>query len=76
MPILIKPAPSKSAVESTDNVVAVDVRAVETSVDLFARPKFSRLSYNETIDAAGIELLSLLSAPLVIPVKVVAVIPV
>ena len=54
----------------------MDVRAVATSVYLFAKPKFSRLSYNETTVAAAIELLSLLSAPLVIPVKVVAVIPV
>ena len=61
---------------STVNVVAVAVKAVATSVFLVDKPKLSIVSCKDIIDVAAIELLSLLSAPLVIPVNVVAVIPV
>ena len=74
--ILRNPELSKSAVESTVNVVAVEVSADATSVVLLAKPKLSILSRIDIVEAAGIALLSLLSIPRVIPVKVVAVIPV
>ena len=76
LPILIKPLSSKSAVESTVIVVAVALTAELTSVVLFDKPRFTTLS-NKLIEApATTDLLSLLSAPRVMPVRVVAVFPV
>ena len=76
LPILKKPLLSKSAVESTVKVVPVDVNCDATSVLLCDKPRLSTLS-NKLISVDAItDLLSLLYAPLLIPVKVVAVLPV
>ena len=76
LPILIKPLSSKSAVESTVIVVAVALTAELTSVVLFDKPRFTTLSNKLTEVPAATALLSVFSAPLEIPVRVVAVFPV
>ena len=76
LPTLIKPLSSKSAVESTVSVVAVVVSCAATSVLLEDNPRFSTLSNKLIVVVAATDLLSLLSTPLVIPVRVVAVLPV
>ena len=76
LPILIKPLSSKSAVESTESDVAVVANCPFTLVLLVDNPRLSTLSNKLIVEFAANDLLSLLSTPLVIPVKVVAVLPV
>ena len=76
LPILIKPLSSKSAVESTASDVAVVANCQFTFVLLVDNPRFYTLSNKLKVVVAGRDLLSLLLTPLVIPVSVVAVLPV
>ena len=76
LPILIKPLFSKSAVESTVSDVPVVANCPPTLVLLVDNPRFSTLSNKLIVEVTANDLLSLLSTPLVIPVSVVAVLPV